>query len=95
MVRPAGGGEVRLAALGAGDVFGEMSMLTRGAAMATIRAEGKCWALLLGRDRFQELILTHPHVLAFISDLVERREAENRARLSSERPFSDGQLRVY
>jgi CRP-like cAMP-binding protein len=58
-----------------GDLFGEMSMLQRGPAMASIETVTKCWALQLGREDFQEIVLTHPQLLEFIAELVDRRRA--------------------
>jgi CRP-like cAMP-binding protein len=64
-----------LGALGPGDVFGEMSLLQRAPATADVRALRKCWALELPRERFQEIMLTYPQVLEYVSELGERRRA--------------------
>jgi CRP-like cAMP-binding protein len=72
-------GHKRLAALGPGDVFGEMSLLTRAPAMASIDTVGKCWALELPRADFQEIMLTYPQLLEYVSALAERRTQENLA----------------
>src|SRR5262249_48767233 len=50
-------GRRQIAALGPGDVFGEMSLLTRAAAGASIETATKCWALALPREEFQEIVL--------------------------------------
>ncbi len=70
-------GSVDVAHLAPGDVFGEMSLLTRGAASATIETRTKCWALELPRDRFQEVMLTYPQVLAYVSDIADMRKQQN------------------
>jgi CRP-like cAMP-binding protein len=70
-------GQARIATLGPGDVFGEMSLLARGAAVATIATVTKCWALELPAKEFQEIMLSYPQVLAYVSELAERRAALN------------------
>lgn len=65
------------ARLAPGDVFGEMSLLTRGPASATIETRTKCWALELPRERFQEIMLTYPQMLEYVSELAERRTQAN------------------
>jgi CRP-like cAMP-binding protein len=70
-----------LAELGAGDVCGEMSLLSHEPATATVRARTKLWALCLERAGFQELIVTQPQVLIYVNDLAEaRRQANEHAR---------------
>jgi CRP-like cAMP-binding protein len=71
-----GAGEV--ARLQPGDVFGEMSLLNRGAATATIETLSKCWALELPRDRFQEVMLTYPQMLEYVSNIADQRAQQNR-----------------
>jgi CRP-like cAMP-binding protein len=65
----------RLAELRAGDVFGERSLLLHTPASADVRATKRSWALLLPRDRFQEIMLGYPQVLAYVSELSESRVA--------------------
>jgi CRP-like cAMP-binding protein len=62
-----------------GDIFGEMSLLTRGPASATIVAHSKCWALELPRERFQEIMLTYPQMLEYVSELADKRKQQNLA----------------
>jgi CRP-like cAMP-binding protein len=68
-----------LGPLGPGDVFGEMSLLQRAPAAADVLAVRKCWALELPKERFQEIMLTYPQVLAYVSDLGDARKAQNEA----------------
>jgi CRP-like cAMP-binding protein len=70
-------GAVELARLGPGDVCGEMSLLTRAPASATIETRTKCWALELPREHFQEVVLGYPQMLEYVSDVAERRKQEN------------------
>jgi CRP-like cAMP-binding protein len=62
-----------IANIGTGDIAGELSLLSAGTAMATVRATTKVWALGLSRAQFQELIVTNPHVLIYVNDVAERR----------------------
>jgi CRP-like cAMP-binding protein len=66
-----------LAQLQPGDLFGEMSLLRGGPAMAAIETETKCWVIELERKDFQEIMMTYPQLLEFVSTLAERRQAEN------------------
>jgi len=63
----------RLGKLGPGDVFGEMSLLDRSPASADVRATRKAWVLELPAQRFQEIMLTYPQVLAYVSELGDAR----------------------
>jgi CRP-like cAMP-binding protein len=67
----------KLAALSPGDVFGEMSLLERKPASATIVTATKCWALELPRADFQEIMLTYPQLLEYVAGLAERRKQAN------------------
>jgi CRP-like cAMP-binding protein len=70
-----GGAEV--ARLGPGDVCGEMSLLERASASATIETVSKCWALELPRERFQEIMVTYPQILEYVSTVAEQRKQAN------------------
>jgi CRP-like cAMP-binding protein len=75
-------GDATLAVLHEGDVFGEISLLTRGSATATVTAEGPAKLLRLPREAFLELISTHPQALEVISEIAEQRQQTNEALLS-------------
>jgi len=66
------GGDV-LATLGSGDVFGELSLLANTGSTASVRSVGRVLALRLPTSTFQEVIMTHPQVLAYLGELAERR----------------------
>jgi CRP-like cAMP-binding protein len=66
-----------IAKLSPGDAFGEMSLLTRGPAIASIDTVTKCWVLELPSASFQEMMLTHPQLLEWVSELAERRRTQN------------------
>jgi CRP-like cAMP-binding protein len=62
-----------VARLGAGDVFGEISLL-EGVAVATVRARERCLLLVLPAADFREIIMTHPHVLEVVTALADERK---------------------
>ncbi len=80
-------GASEVARLCPGDVFGEISLLTRGPASATIEMRTKCWALELPRARFQEVMLTYPQLLEYVSNLADTRQQQNLAGAESRVDF--------
>jgi len=80
-------GAAEVARLQPGDVFGEMSLLLRKPASATIETRTKCWALELPRDRFQEVMLTYPQMLEYVSNIAEARQQQNLAGAESRVDF--------
>lgn len=72
---------VALRTLGAGDVFGEMSLLTDDSASASVTASGPCTVLVLPRVAFAELVLGVPTVRARLELLAEQRRLSNEALL--------------
>lgn len=76
--------EHRLATLRPGALFGEMSLLDGGAAMADVRCEGRCYALHLPRAEFLSVSNEFPSVVEFIRLLSESRRRENDRVLGSE-----------
>jgi len=67
-----------VARLGAGSVFGEMSLLTHGEANATVEAAGPAMVLRLPRKGFQETVMMYPPVLEHIAALAAERSTEVR-----------------
>ncbi|HZR07748.1 MAG TPA: cyclic nucleotide-binding domain-containing protein [Myxococcales bacterium] len=67
--------DVELARLKEGEIFGEMSLLTREPASATVRTDANAILLRLPRESFQELVITHPQILALVSELTEQRRS--------------------
>jgi CRP-like cAMP-binding protein len=80
-------GATEVARVSPGDVFGEMSLLLRKPASATIETRTKCWALELPRDRFQEVMLTYPQMLEYVSNIAETRAQQNLAGAESRVDF--------
>jgi CRP-like cAMP-binding protein len=74
----------RIAALKEGEVFGEMSLLTRSPASATVRATRHTSLLRLPKQDFDSLILSHPQVLEHVSVLIDERKKADVKRSASE-----------
>jgi CRP-like cAMP-binding protein len=62
--------------LGAGDVFGEMSLMAGQDAGASVVAQGRCFVLFLPRAEFSEVIMTHPQVLEHIGEIAAARRQQ-------------------
>jgi CRP-like cAMP-binding protein len=77
-----------VALLKEGEIFGEMSLLTREPASATVTAQSNAILLRLPRDSFQELVVTHPQILALVSELTEKRRKAVEAILESRQLLS-------
>ncbi|HVU51954.1 MAG TPA: cyclic nucleotide-binding domain-containing protein [Polyangia bacterium] len=71
--RQASGGELSLARLRAGDVFGEMSLLSNQPTSATVTAARDSTILFLARDYFQRLIEALPTIRQYFVELAQRR----------------------
>jgi CRP-like cAMP-binding protein len=80
----AGGGEMSLARLRAGDVFGEMSLLTNQPTSATVTAARPSTILFLARDYFQRLVDALPAIRKYFEELSQRRDIENRLALGDD-----------
>src|SRR5438445_540403 len=82
--------QTEVALLKEGEIFGEMSLLTREPAAATITSPGNSILLRLPREKFQELVVTHPQILALVSELSEKRRSAIDAILQVEGEGHDG-----
>jgi CRP-like cAMP-binding protein len=60
-----------VAQLGPGDLIGETALLSGNAFRSDVVARGKALALCLPAAVFREVIMTHPHVLAYIGEQAE------------------------
>jgi CRP-like cAMP-binding protein len=80
----ADGGELSLARLRAGDVFGEMSLLTNQPTSATVTAARPSTILFLAREYFQRLVQALPAIRQYFEDLSRRRGTETRLALGDE-----------
>jgi cAMP-dependent protein kinase regulator len=72
---------VRLAQLGPAEAFGEMSLLLKRPATATVQMVYDSAVLMLPRERFLKVVGAHPEVLAELYRLAEAREEETRSLL--------------
>jgi CRP-like cAMP-binding protein len=66
-------GDQVLSRLKEGELFGEISLLQKTPATATVMATRRTSLLRLPREDFDALILTHPQILELISELSEQR----------------------
>jgi len=73
------GPDTVLAQLREGDIFGEMSLLSKKPASATVVAKRRTNVLRLPRDRFSELVVTYPQVLVLVSELADSRTRRDAA----------------
>ncbi|WP_421725904.1 cyclic nucleotide-binding domain-containing protein [Bauldia sp.] len=70
------GGEQRVAQLGAGDVVGEMSLLTGMRRTATATTKGEVAALEIGKVTFEEMFARRPELIDRFSAVLAGRQAE-------------------
>jgi cAMP-dependent protein kinase regulator len=69
-------GQRLIGRLGAGDVFGEISLIAGQPCAADVVSRGSCFVLFLPRSEFTEVIMTHPQVLEHISGVADARRRE-------------------
>src|SRR5881396_122904 len=70
------GSKIQVATLSAGDCFGEMSLLTGEPRSATVRADGDCYVMEIGKPVMAELLRDAPSCLEKLSELLARRKME-------------------
>lgn len=70
------GSTIRVGVLRTGDCFGEMSLLTGERRSATIRAEGDCEILEIGKEAMSEIFHEAPEYLNQLSELLAKRRLE-------------------
>jgi small-conductance mechanosensitive channel/CRP-like cAMP-binding protein len=76
------GRRVELAVLGAGDYFGEMSLLTGEPRSATVTARTPCEVYVLGRDELAPILAGDPTVAETLSRVLAERSADTAAHLA-------------
>jgi CRP-like cAMP-binding protein len=77
-----------------GDLVGEMSLLTRGPSVATVTAHTRSVALELPHADFQDVIMTHPQVLEYASEIAEERRHLIDAWRQGRARYHEGRLRM-
>ena len=70
------GNRIVISQLEAGDVFGEMSLLTGDNTVADVIAGNRCFVLLIPQDVFNTRILINPKAIAYLSRLLAERTRE-------------------
>ena len=78
------GDQIRIAELGPGNVVGEISLVLRRPANATVRAAHPTVALHLTREEFHSAIREHPTLLAELYDMATQREEETASVVAQE-----------
>lgn len=78
------GDQIRIAELGPGDVVGEISLVLRRPANATVRVVHPTVAMQLTRDEFQAAIKEHPTILSELYEMATKREEETRTVVAQE-----------
>ena len=68
------------AVLGKGDAFGEMALVLDRPRNATVRAMTYCDLYQLDKGIFGEILTRHPEFSDYLQELVDKRDADNRAR---------------
>ena len=79
------GSKIRVASLGAGDCFGEMSLLTGEPRSATVRAHGDCYVMEIGKPVMGEVLRDAPDCLVLLSELLAQRKMETEGILKEAR----------
>src|SRR5213595_1022681 len=70
------GSKIHVAKLGAGDCFGEMSLLTGEPRSATVRADADCYVMEIGKPIMGEVLRGAPECLVQLSELLAQRKME-------------------
>ena len=70
------GSSIPVATLTAGDCFGEMSLLTGERRSATVRAQGDCYVMEIGKNVMADVIREAPECLRQLSEILAARRME-------------------
>ena len=75
------GSKIQVASLGAGDCFGEMSLLTGEPRSATVRADGDCYVMEISKPVMADVLRDAPNCLEKLSELLAQRKLETEGAL--------------
>jgi CRP-like cAMP-binding protein len=89
VVKRKDGGRVAVGQLREGDLFGEMSCLRKASASASVVVRRGGTLLRLPREDFDDLVVSHPQILALVSELSEERSGSLDAILSGRAQWTD------
>jgi len=70
------GSKIQVATLRAGDCFGEMSLLTGEPRSATVRADGDCYVMEIGKPVMGRVLSEAPTCMEQLSQLLAQRRME-------------------
>ena len=70
------GSKIQVATLGAGDCFGEMSLLTGEPRSATVRADGDCYVMEISKPVMADVLRDAPSCLEKLSELLAQRKMD-------------------
>ena len=88
--------QLKIAEMGAGDIFGEMALITRGPRTATVRALEECVFTIISRDEIEGKINTikDKAIRALINVLTERLRNTTQGQLVQYKSLADFQDRI-
>jgi len=86
------GSKIQVATLRAGDCFGEMSLLTGEPRSATVRADGDCYVMEIGKPVMAELLSAAPTCMEQLSQLLAQRRMETEGILREAKTGDDHAL---
>ena len=86
------GSKIHVATLGAGDCFGEMSLLTGEPRSATVRADGDCHVMEIGKPIMAQVLRDAPACMEQLSQLLAQRRMETEGILKEAQTSHEHQL---
>src|SRR5258707_3164528 len=86
------GSKIQVATLGAGDCFGEMSLLTGEPRSATVRADGDCYVMEIGKPVMAKVLSGAPGCMEQLSQLLAQRKMETDGILKEARSIDEHKL---
>ncbi len=88
------GKTVVLGELHPGSLVGEISLLTGGPAVATVRAKSKAWLLAISQKQFKTLTNAFPQMREYVERLAAKRREENAAVIAGGATYTSQTLRL-